>query len=148
MKPTATARLTAFALVATTFAAAGCGGSSKPKPLTRAELTAKANAICRRVIAEVDWSKVSPRALPRVVGRLAALEERAAAELDKLTPPASMADTWRFIVNGFRLTGPEFRKIAQIAQTVTGPYAVPLSNAQHERALVANIAGIKDCARY
>jgi hypothetical protein len=139
--------LLATALIAV---ATGCGGgSSKTKPLTRAELTAKANAICRRVIGEVDWSKVTPQKLPSIVGKLAALEEQAASELDKLTPPASLADEWREIVDGFRLTGPEFRQMAEQIRKAPNAYTqVVLSNAQHERALVANVAHIKDCAKY
>lgn len=126
----------------------GCGSSASPsKPLTRTELTAKANAICRRVVSRVDWSKVSPAGLSRIVDRLAALEEQAASELEKLTPPPSIADEWRLIVDGFRLTGPEFR---QIAQQVRGAVAgqLPLSNAQHERGLEAHNLGIGECAKY
>lgn len=136
------------AILLTAVAIAGCGGSSsKPKPLTRAELTAKANVICRRVISQVDWTKVNPATLPRVVDRLAALEERAASELEKLTPPASMADEWRLIVDGFKLTGPEFKQIAQSALR-TANYQLPLSSAQHERGQRANEAGIAECAKY
>jgi hypothetical protein len=132
--------------------ASGCGGgssSSASKPLTRAELTAKANAICKRVISQVDWDKVTPQELVHVVGKLASLEEQAASELDKLTPPRSMLAEWRLVVDGFRLTGPEFRRIAQEVEHNPSVYArLPLSNAQHERGLDANIAGIKDCAKY
>jgi hypothetical protein len=141
--------IAALAFAAVILPASGCGGSSKTKPLTRAELTAKADAICRRIIPQVDWSKVNPEPLPSQVDRLAALEEQAASELDKLTPPATMADEWRLIVDGFKLTGPEFKTIA--AEVKSSPHAfprLPLSNAQHERGLAADIAGIKDCAKY
>jgi hypothetical protein len=131
------------------LAAASCGGSSSSSPFTRAELTAKANAICQRVIAAVDWSKVSPQELPSVVSRLASMEERAADELNALVPPASMTDEWRLVVDGFRLTGPEFRKIAEkVKASPLANSTLPLSNAQHERALQANLLHIEDCARY
>jgi hypothetical protein len=135
-----------------TAIASGCGGSSSnAKPLTRADLTAKASAICRRVLSEVDWAKVAPQDLPRLVGRLAALEEQASAELDKLVPPASLADEWRLIVDDFKATGPELKEIAERVR-VGGPApfqgGLPLSEAQHERGLAANIMGIKDCAKY
>lgn len=136
---------------AATVPISGCGGSSSSpsKPLTRAELTAKANAICRRVVSEVDWAKVSPQKLPHVVSKLAALEEQAASELNKLTPPRTMLGEWRLVVDGFRLTGPEFRKISQEVEHNPSLYStLPLSNAQHERGLYANIEGIKDCAKY
>lgn len=134
---------------ASVIAIGGCGGSTSSKPLTRTELTAKANAICRRVIAEVDWSKGTPLSSVAVVDRLAALEERAAAELEKLTPPQSMLGQWRLIVDGFRLTGPEFRLMAKQAQERhETAYVLGLSNSQHERGLAAKIAGIKSCEQY
>jgi len=143
-RPAIISLMTVVALVAS-----GCGGTSKSKPLSRAELTAKADAICRRVIPAVNWEHVAPGDLPRLVNRLAALEEQAASELNALTPPSSMADEWRLIVDGFRLTGTEFRRIASDVKANLGAYPkLPLSNAQHERALQANIDGIKDCAKY
>jgi hypothetical protein len=139
----------ALALAGVILPVVGCGEASRSKPLTRAELTAKADAICRRVIGQVDWSKVNPESLPSQVDRLAALEEQAAGELDKLTPPPAMADEWRLIVDGFKLTGPEFKQIAhQVKESPQAYPSIPLSNAQHERGLAANIAGIKDCAKY
>lgn len=144
-------RSLAFLAAVAIMPVSGCGGSSSSssKPLTRAELTTKANAICRRVISEVDWSKVTPQQLPHVVSRLAALEEQAASELDKLTPPKTMLAEWRLVVDGFRLTGPEFRVLAARVAKNPGAFPfLPLSNAQHERGLYANIAGIKDCAKY
>jgi hypothetical protein len=149
MPSTKVAFSTLALIVAIAMAAlSGCSGSSTSKPLTRAELTAKANAICRRVIAQVDWSKVTPADLPRTVDRLAALEEQAGHELEKLTPPTSIADEWQLIVDGFKLTGPEFKQIARSAGRVGPGYAIPLSNAQHERALGANEIGITECAKY
>lgn len=131
------------------LAGAGCGGSTPSKPLTRAQLTAKANAICQRIVSEVDWSKVTAQELPKVVVRLASLEEQAAAELGQLVAPPSIADEWQVVIDGFKLTGPEFRKIARDAQHSPQAYPkLPLSNAQHERALDANILHIKECAKY
>lgn len=144
-------RLAALALAGATAAAAtGCGGSaSPPKPLTRAQLTAKADAICRRVIPTVDWLKVTTKELPKVVGRLAALEEQGAAELNKLVPPPSIADEWRLVVDAFELTGPEFRIIAREIERNSQAYlSVPLSNAQHERGLYAHSLHIEECAKY
>lgn len=139
------AALAAIALVV----ASGCGGSSSTssKPLTLAELTAKADAICKRIIPQVDWEKADPKTLPHVVGHLAALEEQAASELEKLTPPASIADEWREIIDDFRLTGHEFKQIAFGASQVPG-VGVPLSNAQHERGMVAKHMGIIECEKY
>jgi hypothetical protein len=139
-----------LAWAAALLGAYGCGGSSSSsKPLTRAELTAKADAICRRVTGEVDWSKVKPATLPTVAGRLAGLEEQAASELDELTPPASMLAEWRLIVDGFRLTAPQLRQLAHRFSQEPGVLRyVPLTDAQRERADAARVAGIRGCERY
>lgn len=141
------AALAAVALVV----APGCGGSSSSsapsKPLTRAELTAKANTICKRIIAQVDWQKANPKTLPRLIDHLAALEEQAASELEKLTPPPAMADEWRLLVDGFKLSGPEMKQIADGVAQVPGE-GVPLSNAQHERAVEAKDLGVSGCEGY
>lgn len=143
-------RLFGAALVAMVLVvASGCGGSSSTssKPLTRAELTAKANAICKRIIPAVDWTKADPKTLPHVVGHLAALEEQAASELEKLTPPTSISDEWREIIDGFRLTSHEFKQIAFGVSQIPGE-GVPLSNAQHERGMEAKRMGIVECEKY
>jgi len=143
-------RLFGGALAAIALAVTGCGGSSSStssKPLTRAELTAKANTICKRIIAQVDWTKADPKELPHIVGHLAELEEQGARELEKLTPPPAMADEWRLLVDGFRLSGPEMKQIANGVAQVPNE-GVPLSNAEHERAVQAKDLRISGCERY
>jgi hypothetical protein len=67
--------------LATTFAIAGCG-SSTAKPLTRAELAAKANAICRTVAAKLAMKTIkTEQDVARVAPELASSEQTALAEL-------------------------------------------------------------------
>jgi hypothetical protein len=149
MRSIASKSLAAALLLVGAMSIGGCGGSSHTKPLTRAELIARADAICRRILTEVDWPKAKAQTLRSVVDRLAALEEQAANELEQLTPPASMYDEYRTIVDGFKLTGPQFKQIAQEVQTL-GPAAfplLPLSNAQHDRGFSAKVARIEECVR-
>jgi hypothetical protein len=128
---------------------AGCGGSSASRQLTMPELIAKADPICRPVIEGVDYAKLTQANIVRNASRLAALEERASAQLAKLTPPPSMADTWQLIVDGFRWSAEEFRKLGKTATANTSGGAFePLYEAVRKRAWNAYEAGFKDCGTY
>jgi hypothetical protein len=114
-------QLAAIALAATTVAASGCGGSSKTgstggaptsttaasatttatarvasgKPLTRAELLAQADAICKRVNADHELlNHGTQQNISREMPAYALYEQLAFAELSKLTP-ASMTNDWK-----------------------------------------------------
>lgn len=126
-------------------------GSSSSQPLTRAQLIAKANPICRRVSREVDWSKVDTRLFSlRRAAELGALEERAARELNQLTPPPSMLYPWRMVVDDHRAMGPVFTHMAHVL-IIKGAKAypvLPLAASQSELATQAHEVGAEDCARY
>jgi hypothetical protein len=93
-------RLASVLLATATVAIAGCGGSSA-KPLTRAELTAKANAICKTVTARFASENVnSQKTLATVIPQLASFEQNELAKLSKLVPPAELADDWKKFVDG------------------------------------------------
>lgn len=89
-------RVTVAVLTAATLAASGCGQSGSAKTLSRAELIAKAEAICVRANAKLKLLERTKAA----TGLLEAgeYEQTATVELGKLTPPASMASDWREIV--------------------------------------------------
>jgi hypothetical protein len=92
--------LAAVALVATIFAIAGCGGSSS-KPLTRAELTVRANAICKTVTSKLASKSASTeQQLAHVATELASFEQTALIELSRLVPPAELANDWKKFVAG------------------------------------------------
>jgi hypothetical protein len=125
-------RVAALVLVVSAFAASGCGGSTKSssqatspapvepsshtestvqattqangKALTSAELIAKADKICGRIIAKV-LSKVvkTPQEAARVEPQNAAYQRTALGELGKLTPPASLASDWKQILTAIQL---------------------------------------------
>jgi hypothetical protein len=94
MSPT---RLTALALTAATLTASGCGSS---KALTSDELVAKADAICKRAQAErASLPTIKTRQdYGTVLSRAGAQQQAAVAELEKLKPPASLAEDWQQIV--------------------------------------------------
>jgi hypothetical protein len=116
----------ALMLAAVAVAASGCGGTAKSSsqtasapasstsstaavatssttstttaPLTSAELTTKANAICYGIIAKRDSIKISTiQDYVIYAAQLAAYDNGAVLEMRKLTPPASMATDWHQI---------------------------------------------------
>src|ERR1700722_5724199 len=92
-------RLASVALATSTLAIMGCGSSEKP--LTRAELTAKANAICKTVTAKLATKTIkSQQDIARIAPDLAGFEETALGELSKLVPPAGLANDWKQFVAG------------------------------------------------
>lgn len=88
----------ATALATTVLALAGCGGSAE-KPLTRSELTAKANAICKTVTTKLATKNITTQQdIARVAPELASFEQTALTELGKLVPPAALASDWKQFV--------------------------------------------------
>jgi hypothetical protein len=106
----------AIALTLTVFAASGCGSS--PKPLTRAELTAKANAICKTVTAKIASKSVSTeQQISRVAGELASFEQAALADLSKLVPPMELENDWKRFVSGAQTLAENTAKLGEYAKT-------------------------------
>ena len=107
--------LTALALATTTLAVSGCGSSSKP--LTRAELTAKADAICKTVTAKLATRTIKTRQdIARIAPELAAFEQTALAELGKLVPPAELASDWKQFVAGAQTLADNTSKLGEYAK--------------------------------
>jgi hypothetical protein len=145
-------RLAALALAATTLAASGCGGStSSSKSLTRLELVARGDAVCRRVNAKLAATTIRSK---RDYARLAVYEQAAVAEMRKLTPPASMANGWRQVVTGAQTLANATAKIGEysLADAFRGTPATRsayTAAAEGTRQMVAAAQreGFKDCAR-
>jgi hypothetical protein len=109
-------RLAAAALVAATVAASGCGSSSKP--LTRAELTAKADTICKSVTAKLASKTVKTQQdIARVATELAGFEQSALAELSKLVPPAELESDWKQFVAGAQTLAENTAKLGEYAKS-------------------------------
>ncbi|HEY5194453.1 MAG TPA: hypothetical protein VIJ39_11365 [Solirubrobacteraceae bacterium] len=143
--------LAAVALATTTLAIAGCGGSSA-KPLTRAELTAKANVICKTVTTRFASKSInSQQEMARVIPELAAFEQTALAELSKLVPPAELANDWKKFVAGAETLAENTAKLGEYAKAknikaagslITGSEAI-----QQQMRATAKQDGITACEK-
>jgi hypothetical protein len=111
-------RVTTLALTATALAIAGCGGSSS-KALTRAELTAKADVICKHVsteLASANKQASSVQAIAQIAPKLSSLEQAGLAELSKLTPPSELANDWKTFVAGAQTLSENTAKLGEYAK--------------------------------
>lgn len=146
--------LAAVALIA----ASGCGGSKGG--VSRAELIAKADPICRRANTVVDSAKFNLHNVGQAAPGIIAAERQASAELAKLTPPSSMAADWKVIVDGFRKTSAGMQKVSEAARSagsnekaltqskVFSEGASEFARGQHIRELTAARNGFADCAKF
>src|SRR6202035_5456775 len=108
-------RLAAVALTGVAFAVSGCGSS--PKPLTRAELTTKANAICKTVTAKLATKTIkSQQDIARIAPELASFEQSALNELSKLVPPAELEADWKAFVSGAQTLAENTSKLGEYAK--------------------------------
>lgn len=104
-------------LAATVLAVCGCGSSSS-KPLTRAELTAKADAICKSVGAKLANKSVnSIQGIAQTAPELASTEQGALSELSKLVPPATMEADWKTFITGAQTLAENTAKLGEYAKS-------------------------------
>jgi hypothetical protein len=166
--------LSASVLVVVTLVA-GCGGSSKSSssgtrtvgsviastspsmakgsPLTRQQLIAQADAICYQVNVKRSSTVIrSKQDIAQKLPALAATELKAATELSKLVPPASMVAEWKTIVDGSRTIAEDTDKLAGYAYT--NPHLMlgqatmsKLSKTEEGIAALAKRNNFKDCAK-
>lgn len=137
--------LTAIALAA---CASGCGSSSKP--LTRAELTAKANVICKRVSAKMSTKSAnSEQSISRVASELSSFEQTALADLSKLVPPAELEADWKKFVSGAQTLAENTAKLGEYAKAknLKAGKALILSseNTQKQMVVIAKRDGLTAC---
>jgi len=126
--PAATTTTTTVALPTTTVKLA------TGRPLTRAELIAKADPICKRMNTKVFGIRVkSISEFASVTPQMAIYINTASADLGKLVSPARMTRDWARIVNGLQLYGEYVSKIGQYAQ------ANDISAARQQYATAQNI---------
>ncbi len=119
------------ASTASTGIAASAQGepSAADKPLTRAVLVDKADAICARVNERrATLSLGSQAQIAKAMPGLAAFERTAAAELSALTPPAAMDSDWKTIIHGAEALSRETAAYGEYAKT---------NNLEAERRLLA-----------
>jgi|HubBroStandDraft_3_1064219.scaffolds.fasta_scaffold21798_3 hypothetical protein len=108
-------RAATIALTAMAMAVSGCGSSSKP--LTRAELTAKANEICKTVTAKISTKSANTQQqIGRVAEELASFEQTALANLSKLVPPPELESDWKQFVAGAQTLAENTAKLGEYAK--------------------------------
>ncbi len=163
-------RLIALALVATALTVAGCGGSTKTVgatqassvgstqssspsgALTRSELIAKADPICRRVNAEIS-AKVyrTAASIGQLAPELASFEQAATTELRSLTPPASLAQDWHQIVADNQTRAEDTAKLGEYIrakkQAAANSLLISTGPIQRQMLAIAARDGFNDCSR-
>jgi hypothetical protein len=143
----------------TTMLATGCGGTSKS--LTRTELIAKADPVCRRINAEITYytnltpsnsqDLVSASAVARAAPRISLTEHAAQASLEKLTPPSAMAGDWKQIVAGVQTLAEDTQQLGVSIQAKNTSRTIALTSSasgtlQRVHTLAAQ-DGFHDCAK-
>lgn len=146
-----TRALVAIALVAMTLVAAGCGSSSKP--LTRAELTKKANTICKKVTVKLQAATKkgvgTVQQIAHLAPELASFEETALVELGKLIPPAELESDWKTFLSGAQTLAENTSKLGEYAKANNLKGAKSLikssTTTQQRMVAIAKRDGLKDC---
>jgi hypothetical protein len=166
-------KLVAIAMATTALAASGCGGSSKSSggatsatggapagtgasarstPLTRAELIARGDTICRRVNQKRASTTIEPQqTYASAWTPLAVYAHAAAAEMDRLTAPPSMTKDWNRMVSSAQTIADIYSTAIRYAKAgkldETAPLTAKLARATKEMLTTAKRQGFKDCAR-
>lgn len=148
-----TTSFAALAMVAMALTATGCGSSSASSTaLTKAQLIAKADAICARFWREYHaHGTTDAKELTTKIHLIAGYELKEAKELRKLTPPAGMAFDWKRILAGHQAMANDSvmaeryfkRGVLQAMQRLVNKAA----HVQETVLLTARRNGFKDCAR-
>ncbi len=138
------------ALATLAFAAAGCGSS--PKPLTRAQMTARADAICGRVrakLSSVGTLQAGPQ-IARVTRRLSGFEQGALADLSALVPPAALEADWKRFLAGAESLAEATVKLGEYAAEKKSNSIAPLlasaEATERQMTAIARRDGFTACA--
>jgi hypothetical protein len=136
-------------LAASVFAAAGCGKSAKP--LTRAQLLVRADAICRRVNKKLSSTTIKTQQdLVRALPRLSGYEQEGLADLSKLIPPPSMENDWKVIIAGAQTIADNTAKLSESAKAkdlrAVRALITEIGKVEQHTAAIAKRNGFKACA--
>lgn len=158
-----------LALVAAMLATTGCGGSSKagagqqvaassaasqPTP-AKSQMMVQAEAICERLNAKLTGSPsvgaLTVANIVRYIPARATLERAATAELNALTPPASLASVWKTVIADRTALSDELEMLYRDARRndAGAIKALRKTKGQNHKSLldVASSAGFVACAR-
>ena len=147
--------LATSAFAAFVLAAVGCGSASKP-PLTRAQLTSKADSICRTVTAKLEAaskgaSASTPQQVERLTTKVSGFEQKALSELTALVPPPALEAQWQRFVDGAQRIAEATARIGEyIASKNTAASKAVISEVQATQKRMIAIAkrnGFKDCEK-
>lgn len=122
------------------------------RPLTRAQLIARADAICARTDTKLATILVlTTKEFARVLPQIAAYASSEARELSRLVPPANMAHSWSQLLGDFHLYGEYTNTIDGYARANNLHAASPLIDKadalRQETKLLAGREGFKRCSR-
>lgn len=145
-------RTCALALVLLALAVCGCGSSTKPR-LTRAQLTSRANAICRKVSTRLEAatggkSLSTPQEIHGLAAKLSGFEQASLAELGELVPPPALEADWKRFVAGAQTLAENTAKISE-QSNAAGPATRRLlassEATQKQMVTIAKRTGLTDC---
>jgi len=158
-------------MVISMLVAAGCGDSTALKPTgtvgnrattqasaprgssTSSGVVVKADTICRRVNNELAAAPpgVLASQIARSAPRNAAVEQRAIAELNGITPPTAVASDWRKMIAYRQTLAEELLKLANYAKVndtrSMQALAVSKERVHQKLSALATRDGFKDCAQ-
>jgi hypothetical protein len=120
------------------------------RPLTRAALISRADAICARKNAEIASLSVGNEAeFRRVIPQSAIYYRTESNELLKLVPPASLTSDWSRIINSLHLFNEYVSQVVHASQTGQriGPLLHTAELALHPMSSIARHDGFKQCSK-
>lgn len=139
-------------LAAVMLALSACGSARSSKDaLSKSELFAKANAICRRSSIRHDTFDENPNRA-YFFSQYAAEKKAEHSELKPLVPPASMASDWGRISTGVRELATDLSKVAAYVKSnpskpPPASLTTPTAHALEQVLRTAKRDGLKECAR-
>ena len=151
-------RIALFALATITVVGAGCGSNrpSNGPDMTRAELTARADAVCRRMNTMRHSITTGIASFERdyvlLLPPLVAYERSAVTELGRLTPPASLAGDWQEIITNIRTLTKNTATTIEYARSNNlkglSELNTPDNEADQRIFAIATRDGFSDCAEF
>ncbi len=133
-------------------AAGGEGASTAGStPASEADVPAQANAICaqrNRELQAVTPAGASLREIVRGASEEAAIERTALTKLERLTPPANVADDWRVILTKTKARLRATERLARVSRSSASiKQQMQLVNRPEVALLIAATrVGLKQCA--
>jgi len=132
-------------------AVGGCGSSSSA--LSKSDLIAKGDAICKRVSGAIK--SAGPTSTAADVAKLApkvhGIEQQGVNDLRKLKPPSSLASDWSLFLSKVQVLTDDATKIGIAAksndQNAAQTIAAEASSASTAVTRTASKLGFTDCAR-